>query len=99
MIPVLIAIVIITIVAVIAFRWFERYRYTENWRHSEMRGWAFGFLMWFGGLFGHRLPPPPQAKVEFATKDKAGNFPPPSVSQGRDSGGSVLPDHAPHEEQ
>lgn len=99
MIPVLIAIVIITIVAVIAFRWFERYRYSEDWRHSELRGWAFGFLMWFGGLFGHRLPPPPQAKVEFATKDKAGNFAPPSTADGRDSGGSALPDHAPDEEQ
>ena len=68
MIPVLIAIVVIAIAALVAFRRFERYRYTDSWRKSEFRGLAFGFLMWFGGLFGHRVPPPPQAKVEFATK-------------------------------
>ncbi|HEY9286912.1 MAG TPA: hypothetical protein VIT43_02700 [Candidatus Dormibacteraeota bacterium] len=103
MIPVLIAIAVITIAAVLAYRWFERYRYTDAWRHSELRGWSFGFLMWFGGLFGHRLPPPPQAKVEFASKDKADNLPAPSTGEGRgggrDSGGSSLPDDAPHEEQ
>ena len=26
-----------------------------------------GMLMWFGGIFGQRVPPPPQAKVEFAS--------------------------------
>jgi hypothetical protein len=91
MIPVLIAIVAITIVAVLAFRWFERYRYTEDWRRSEFRGWAFGFLMWFGGLFGHRLPPPPQARVEFTAKSGTPDQPP--------SGGATLPDQAPDEEQ
>jgi hypothetical protein len=91
MIPVLLAIGLITIVVIVAFRWFERYRYTDAWRRSEFRGWAFGFLMWFGGLFGHRLPPPPQAKVEFTAKSNGS--PPPS------SGGPSLPDHAPHEEQ
>jgi uncharacterized membrane protein YsdA (DUF1294 family) len=87
MIPVLIAIVLIAIIAFVFFRWFERYRYTEAWRQSEFRDWAFGFLMWFGGLFGHRLPPPPQTKIEFATKDKP------------DSGGAALSDHTPDEEQ
>jgi hypothetical protein len=91
MIPVLLAIGLITIVVIVAFRWFERYRYTDAWRRSEFRGWAFGFLMWFGGLFGHRLPPPPQAKVEFTAKRDGAQ--PPS------SGGASLPDHAPHEEQ
>src|SRR5207248_4057400 len=57
MIPVLIAVALISLAAVLAFRWFERYRYTDAWRTSEFRGWAFGFLMWFGGLFGHRVPP------------------------------------------
>lgn len=103
MIPVLIAIVAITIVAVLAFRWFERYRYTEAWRHSELRNWSFGFLMWFGGLFGHRLPPPPQAKVEFATRDTRDALPPKPPGGGEanrpTSGGSPLPDDAPHEEQ
>jgi hypothetical protein len=92
MIPVLLAIGLITIVVIVAFRWFERYRYTDAWRRSEFRGWAFGFLMWFGGLFGHRLPPPPQAKVEFTAKRDGTQPPPPS-------GGASLPDHAPHEEQ
>jgi len=68
MVPVLVAIAAISLVAFLAFRWFERYRYSDAWRTSEFRGVAFGFLMWFGGIFGHRVPPPPQAKVEFATK-------------------------------
>jgi uncharacterized membrane protein YsdA (DUF1294 family) len=87
MIPVLIVMAVIAISALLLFRWFERYRYSQAWRHSEFRGWAFGFVMWFGGLFGHRLPPPPQTKVEFASKD------------GRPSGGPTLPDDAPKEEQ
>lgn len=91
MIPVLIAIVVITIVAVVVFRWFERYRYTDAWRRSEFRGWAFGFLMWFGGLFGHRVPPPPQAKIEYTTK---GGGPEPPTS-----GGASLPDQTPNNEQ
>jgi type II secretory pathway pseudopilin PulG len=91
MIPVLIAIVVIAIVALIAFRWFEGYRYTDAWRKSEFRGLAFGFLMWFGGLFGHRVPPPPQAKTEFATKP--GEPSPPN------SGGPPLPDQAADEEE
>jgi hypothetical protein len=91
MIPVLIAIVLIAIAALIAFRWFERYRYTDGWRKSEFRGLAFGFLMWFGGLFGHRVPPPPQAKVEFTTKKGEANPP--------ESGGPPLPDHAADEKQ
>jgi type II secretory pathway pseudopilin PulG len=83
MLPVLVAIVLIAIAALLAFRWFERYRYTDAWRTSEFRGLAFGFLMWFGGLFGHRVPPPPQAKIEFATKPT-----PP------ESGSPPLPDDA-----
>ena len=68
MLPVLVVIAAISVVAFLAFRWFERYRYSDAWRTSEFRGVAFGFLMWFGGIFGHRVPPPPQAKVEFAAR-------------------------------
>jgi len=88
MLPVLVAIVLIAIAALLAFRWFERYRYTDAWRTSEFRDLAFGFLIWFGGLFGHRVPPPPQAKIEFATKPN-----PP------ESGGPPLPDDAADEKQ
>jgi type II secretory pathway pseudopilin PulG len=88
---VLVVIVVIAIAAVVAFRRFERYRYTDAWRKSELRGWAFGFLMWFGGLFGHRLPPPPQTKVEFASKTK--------VPEPPASGGAPLSDHAPDDKE
>ena len=91
MIPVLVAIVIIAIAALLAFRWFERYRYTDAWRTSELRDWAFGFLVWFGGLFGHRVPPPPQAKTEFAAK--------PSEPTPPDSGGPALSNDAPDEKE
>lgn len=67
MIPIVLS-VLVAIVALLIFRWFERYRFTDAWRKSEFRGFAFGFLMWFGGLFGHRVPPPPQAKVEFTSR-------------------------------
>jgi len=90
MIPVLIAVALISLVAVLAFRWFERYRYTDAWRTSEFRGWAFGFLMWFGGLFGHRVPPPPQAKVEFAAK--------PNEPDPPDSGGTAFSNQAADDE-
>lgn len=90
MIPVLIAIVVIAIAAIIGFRWFEHYRYSDAWRKSEFRGWAFGFLMWFGGLFGHRVPPPPQAKIEYATKRDAPEPP--------GSSGATLADQAAQEE-
>jgi len=86
MLPVLVIIAVVSLLAVLAFRWFERYRYTDAWRTSEFRGAAFGFLMWFGGIFGHRVPPPPQAKVEFATR--AGEPEPPK------SAGAALPDQA-----
>jgi uncharacterized membrane protein YsdA (DUF1294 family) len=86
MLPVLIIIAAISVVAFLAFRWFERYRFTDAWRTSEFRGVAFGFLMWFGGIFGHRVPPPPQTKVEFATK--ATEPEPPG------SGGATLPNQA-----
>jgi hypothetical protein len=86
MLPVLVAIAAISVVAFLAFRWFERYRYSDNWRTSEFRGVAFGFLMWFGGIFGHRVPPPPQAKIELATKAEEPELP--------RSGGATLPDQA-----
>jgi len=89
MIPVLIAVVVIAIAAVLAFRWFERYRYTDAWRQSEFRDWSFGFLMWFGGLFGHRVPPPPQPKVEFTAK----------APEPPESGGPALPNHAADEKE
>lgn len=62
--------VAIFVLALLAFRWFERYRYTDAWREGELRAAAFSFLLWFGGLFGHRVPPPPQVKVEHATGAK-----------------------------
>jgi hypothetical protein len=88
---VLAAIAVISVAAFLAFRWFERYRYSDGWRTSEFRGVAFGFLMWFGGIFGHRVPPPPQAKVEFATK--ADEHEPPK------SCGTALPDQAPDDKE
>lgn len=63
---VIVIIVVLLVLAALAFLWFRSYRYTDSWRKGEMRGAMLGFLMWFGGLFGHRLPPPPQAKVEYA---------------------------------
>jgi hypothetical protein len=90
MIPVILIIAAITVALALAFRWFERYRYTDAWRKSEFRGAAFGFLMWFGGIFGHRVPPPPQAKIEYATKP---NDPTPP------SGGAALSNDAPNEEE
>src|SRR6202165_5540646 len=86
MLPVLVIIADITALAVLAFRWFERYRYTDGWRTSEFRVVAFGFLMWFGGIFGHRFPPPPKAKMKLTTR--AGEPEPPG------SGGPALPDEA-----
>jgi hypothetical protein len=91
MVPVLLAIAAISVAAFFAFRWFERYRYTDGWRHGELRDFAFGFLMFFGGIFGHRVPPPPQAKVEFATKADEPND--------ASSGGAPLPENAPNEEE
>jgi len=90
MFPVLVIIVVISAVALVAFRWFERYRYSDAWRTSEFRGVAFGFLMCFGGIFGHRVPPPPQAKVEFATPAGEPELP--------ESGGAPLPEDAADDE-
>jgi len=53
--------------AVLAFRWFRAYRFTDAWRQGEFRAVALGFLVFFGGIFGHRLPPPPQAGIESTT--------------------------------
>lgn len=83
------ATILIAIAAIIAFRWFHQYRFTEAWRKSEFRGAAFGMMMWFGGIFGHRVPPPPQAKVEFAS----------GRSIAEDSGGPALPQDTPDNEQ
>ena len=91
MLPVLIIIVVISVVALLGFRWFERYRYTDGWRKSEFRGLAFGFLMWFGGIFGHRVPPPPQAKVEFTARS--------GEPEGPGSGAAPLPDQAAHDKE
>ena len=64
----------LVLAAVAAFLWFERYRRSDAWRTSEFREWSFGFLMWFGGLFGHRVPPPPRPKIEYTEgkKDQSG---------------------------
>ena len=43
MLPVLVLIVVIAIAALLAVRWFERYRYTDGWRRSEFRGLASVF--------------------------------------------------------
>jgi hypothetical protein len=91
MLPVLAIIAVITVLVVLAFRWFERYRYTDAWRTSEFRGAAFGFLMWFGGIFGHRVPPPPQARMELTTR--TGEPEPPGL------GGATLPDKAADDKQ
>ena len=64
---VLVIIAILSVLAILWFRWFQRYRFTDQWRKSEFRGAAFGFMLWFGGLFGHRLPPPPQTRIEYAS--------------------------------
>ena len=50
MLPVLVIIAVITALAVLAFRWFERYRYSDAWRTSEFRGsdesHSIGALFW-----------------------------------------------------
>jgi hypothetical protein len=81
--------VLIAVAAILTFRWFHRYRYTEAWRKSEFRGAAFGMLMWFGGIFGHRVPPPPQTRVELAS----------GRSTAEDSGGPPLPHNTADDEQ
>lgn len=90
-------IAILALAALLFFRWFERYRFSDEWRKSEFRGTAFGFLLWFGGLFGHRLPPPPQTRIEYAS----GKDPDRSLEGLKDSvdpPGPTLPKHAPNEE-
>ena len=89
LLPVLVIIAVISVVAVIAFRWFERYRYTDGWRTSEFRGAAFSFLMWFGGIFGHRVPPPPQVRMEQTSP----------AAEPDGSGGPALPDKAADDKQ
>src|ERR1700694_4518040 len=86
MLPVLVIIAVITALAVLAFRWFERYRYTDGWPTGELGGVAFGFLSWSAGISGHRVPPPPKAKMELTTR--AGEPEPPG------SGGAALPGNA-----
>jgi hypothetical protein len=58
------AIAVVVVLAILVFTWFRAYRYTEAWRKGEFRAAALGFLVFFGGLFGHRMPPPPQARIE-----------------------------------
>ena len=91
LLPVVVVIAIISVVAVLAFRWFERYRYTDAWRTSEFRGAAFSFLMWFGGIFGHRVPPPPQVRIEQTS--------PATEPEPDGSGGPALPDKAADDKQ
>lgn len=93
MLPVLVIIAVMSVAAVLAFRWFERYRYTEAWRTGEFRGVALGLLMLFGGIFGHRVPPPPQARIEQTTP--AGEPEP----EPDGSGGPSLPDKAPDDKE
>jgi hypothetical protein len=91
MLPVLVAIAVISLVAFIAFLWFERFRHSDGWRTSEFRELAFGLLMFVGGIFGHRVPPPPEARVEFAAKVEEPEPP--------RSGGAALPDEAPDDKE
>jgi hypothetical protein len=68
---------VIALLAVLALRGFQRYRLTESWRHGEFRAVTLGFLIWFGGIFGHRLPPPPHTNVTFsAGRDPRRDVPP-----------------------
>lgn len=83
---VIVIIAALLVIASVAFWWFRSYRFTDNWRKGELRGAMLGFLMWFGGIFGHRLPPPPQARVEFA----AGG--PKDRGEPDGSGGPAFPD-------
>ena len=73
---------VIGLAALIAFRWFRAYRYTDAWRKGELRGAMLGLLVWIGGFFGYRLPPPPQANVTFA----AGKDPAPGPPVAEDGG-------------
>ncbi len=57
-------IAVVIVGSILAFRWFRAYRYTDAWRKGEFRAAALGFLVFFGGIFGHRLPPPPEARIE-----------------------------------
>ena len=66
--------------ALLAFRWFRAYRYTESWRKGELRGAMLGLLVWIGGFFGYRLPPPPQSNVTF-TAAKGSSPPRPPLPQ------------------
>lgn len=67
----------IAVAALLAFRWFRAYRYTDAWRKGELRGAMLGLLVWVGGFFGYRLPPPPQTHVTFAAgKDPSPPGPP-----------------------
>jgi hypothetical protein len=48
-------------------RWFERYRMTAAWRHSDMRAAALSIIFFIGQLVGHRLVPPPRPTTEQTT--------------------------------
>ncbi len=79
----------IALAAFLAFRWFERYRSMDAWRKGELRAAALSFLMWFGGLFGHRVPPPPQPKIEYAAGVKTDPAGPPNAPG--ESGNTAAP--------
>jgi hypothetical protein len=65
--PVVLAIIVVVgVAALLFFRWFGAYRYTEAWRRGQLRSTMLGLIVWIGGLFGYRLPPPPQTNVTFA---------------------------------
>lgn len=57
----------ISLLTFLGFRWFQRYKYTDAWRKGELRSAALGVVLWLGGILGHRLQPPPEAKIEYAS--------------------------------
>ena len=99
MLPVVLAVLLLTAaVAIVFFRWFAAYRFTDAWRHGEFRASALSFLLWFGGLFGHRLPPPPQVRTEY-TGSQPGGQPRPFAGPSGSRPASPLADDTPDEKQ
>jgi len=62
----------VLVAAAVFVRRFERYRLTEGWRNSDLRAAALAVLVFFGGLFGYRLPPPPRPGIESRHDSGAG---------------------------
>ena len=99
MLPIALAVLVLTAAAAILFfRWFHAYRFTDAWRHGEFRASALSFLLWFGGLFGHRLPPPPQVRTEY-TGAQPGAAPRTSANTSGSPPPAPLAEDAPHEEE